>query len=423
MTVANLSEQLFKPQVDYPETSSLIQRVDYNYINYRHTLDGENDRHWYRVLNRLLWHWRGLSLIEIEAVLARIAVSDKKKSNPQWFDTIKGYQSGNWIYEFLSQANEWQQQANLLNQQSSEQAVRTRRHKYHLTASQYASLSSYPHYRDDKLALQAQSLAYRYYQQALDDSPYDYKILSFNVAQQRIEGILHLPYKGQDSACPIVLLCGGLSHLQFDFYPYFSQHLAPYGIGLLTVDTPGIGQSARIKLTQDSSIVHQAVLEQLPTVPWIDHKRVILAGFRFGTQIATRLSYLAPDRIKGLLCFAPILHQLYVDTKLQAYLPIMFRDLLADRLGLTSSSNQYLAAELCYYSLKYQGLINKPCSVPMMSILFNQDLLCSESDAQLLHSTQRHQRLKVASMSLQKNLDKAFIQSSRWIASLIGKTA
>jgi esterase FrsA len=421
MTVVNLSEQLFKPQFDYPETSSLIQRVDYDYVDYRHALDGENDRHWYRVLNRLLWHWRGLSLIEIEAVLARIAVSDKKKSNPQWIDTVKGYQSGNWIYEFLAQANYWQQQASLLNQQSSEQAVKSRLHKYYLTASQYASLSSYPHYRDDKLAVQAQSLAYRYYQQALNYSPYDYKTLSFNIGQQRIEGILHLPYKGQHSACPVVLLCGGLSHLQFDFYPYFSQYLAPYGVGLLAVDTPGIGQSASIKLTQDSSILHQAVLEQLPNVPWIDHRQVILAGFRFGTQIATRLSYLAPDRVKGLLCFAPIIHQLYVDKKLQTYLPIMFKDLLADRLRLTSSSNQYLATELNYYSLKNQGLISKPCSVPMMSILFDKDLLCSESDTKLLNSTQQHQRLRVASTPLQQNLDKAFIQSSRWIASLIEK--
>lgn len=421
MTVVNLSEQLFKPQFDYPETSSLVQRVDCDYVDYQHALDGENHRNWYRVLNRLLWHWRGLSLIEIEAVLARIAVSDKKKSNPQWIDTVKGYQSGNWIYEFLSQANYWQQQASLLNQQSSEEAIKSRLHKYYLTASQYASLSSYPHYKNDKLALQAQLLAYRYYQQALDYSPYDYKMLSFKIGKQNIEGILHLPYKDKHSACPIVLLCCGLSHLQFDFYPYFSQYLAPYGIGLLTIDTPGIGQSANIKLTQESSIIHQTVLEQLATVPWIDHKRVILAGFRFGTQIATRLSYLVPDRIKGLLCFAPIIHQLYVDKKIHSYLPIMFKDLLADRLGLTSSSNQYLATELSYYSLKSQGLINKPCSVPVMSILFDKDILGSESDAKLLNSTQRHQRLKVASTPLLQSLDKAFIQSSRWIASLIEK--
>ena len=100
MTEKNLSEQLFKPKFDYPETSTLVTPS----ANTRHLtnslLDSEGQSYWYRAINRLSWQWRGLPFMETEDVLSRIAISDKKRSNPNWLDTVIGYQSGNWIYEF-----------------------------------------------------------------------------------------------------------------------------------------------------------------------------------------------------------------------------------------------------------------------------------------------------------------------------------
>jgi len=63
---------------------------------------------WYRVLNDLLWAWRGVDPIEINQVLARIAASDAKRSNSQWLDTVVGYRNGNWIYEWVYQGMQWQ---------------------------------------------------------------------------------------------------------------------------------------------------------------------------------------------------------------------------------------------------------------------------------------------------------------------------
>ena len=62
---------------------------------------------------------------------------------------------------------------------------------------------------------------------------------------------------------------------------------------MLTLDMPSIGSSCKWKLTQDSSYLHQQVLIQLASVPWVDHQRVSAFGFRFGANVAVRLAYRA----------------------------------------------------------------------------------------------------------------------------------
>ncbi|WP_392565284.1 esterase FrsA [Utexia brackfieldae] len=419
MTVKNLSEKLFKPKFNYPETSALIQRFDSQYVSFAHPLEGQSHAHWYRVLNSLIWHQRGLPLLEIDAILARIAASDKKRSNPQWLDSVIGYQSGNWIYEFAGQASQWQQQAEALAAQPQTPALKLEIHQAWLNASQFCSLASYPHFKTDDLASQAQVFGYRAYREALNYSPYTYKEVDFTYASHTIKGLLHLPAQAVESACPIVFMCSSLANLQIDFYRYFAEYLAPQGIGLLTIDGPGVGLNKAINLTQNSSDIHQAVLQQLVNVPWVDHHRVILAGFRFGGHIATRLSYIAANRIKGVFCIAPFVHQLFVDKTLQDQLPIMYKDLVASRLGLVSCANEKLAAELNYFSLKNQGLLGRPCSVPVMSIVFDNDLFCPVSEAKLLTSTKSHKLINVAASPLQSNVDKAMQQSVDWMINLI----
>lgn len=111
----NLSEQIFKQQYDYPETSGLINRIDYSDGSSISPLDGDLDSRWYRIINPILWFWRGLPKLEVEAVLSRIAASTKKHTNDKWLDSVIGYQPGNWIYEFLNQAAEWSAKADAID--------------------------------------------------------------------------------------------------------------------------------------------------------------------------------------------------------------------------------------------------------------------------------------------------------------------
>ena len=60
MSQANLSEILFKPRFKHPETSTLVRRFNAGtQPPVQSALDGKNIPHWYRMINRLMWIWRG----------------------------------------------------------------------------------------------------------------------------------------------------------------------------------------------------------------------------------------------------------------------------------------------------------------------------------------------------------------------------
>ena len=139
-------------------------------------LEGDTTGSWYRMLNPLLWAWRGVSPIEIHEVLARIAASDAERSNPQRLDTVVGYRNGNWIYEWIHQGMQWQQRA-------TEQQDPLVGGEYWLKAASLYSIAGYPHLKGDELAEQAEMLANRAYEEAAMLLPYQLKELEF-----RIEG-------------------------------------------------------------------------------------------------------------------------------------------------------------------------------------------------------------------------------------------
>lgn len=417
----NLSETLFKPKFDYPETSSLIQGTHSTTNSTRSLLDGEGRQNWYRIINRLSWHWHGLPLLEIEEVLARIAVSDKKRSNERWIDTVIGYQPGNWIYEFLAQSVTWQIKSEQCHNCNDKELAQQNCHNSWLTASLFAGLAAYPYYRNDDLSSQAQVFANRYYREAMNYSPYQVKEFDFTVENKVVKTILHTPLKKGDEAkvFPVVFLCAGLSNLQIDFYHYFANYLAPLGVGLLTVDTPSIGFSRQFNLSQNTSIIHQSILEQIKSIPLIDYDKIILFGHRFGANIAMRLAYLMPNRIKGVINVAPIIHQLFTDRQMQGQLPPIYRDIIASRLGHNTISDQQLLAELQFFSLKEQRLLTRPCSAPVLNICYDGDSVSSQDEAKLITSTQKVSLIHIKELALKKGLQQSYDQSSKWIEALI----
>ena len=72
MTQANLSETLFKPRFKHPETSTLVRRFNHGaQPPVQSALDGKTIPHWYRMINRLMWIWRGIDPREILDVQKR----------------------------------------------------------------------------------------------------------------------------------------------------------------------------------------------------------------------------------------------------------------------------------------------------------------------------------------------------------------
>lgn len=410
MAQANLSEILFKPSFKHPETSTLVMRARNKVSADLHsTLEGNTVSNWYRMLNPLLWAWRGVDPIEINEVLARIAVADVEHTNDKWLDTVVGYRNGNWIYEWVHQGMRWQQSA--LEQQDPLIGG-----QHWLNAANFYSIAGYPHLKGDELAEQAEALSCRAYEEAALLLPYQLKELEFRIeGGSSINGFLHLPEKGE-APFQTVLMCGSLDTLQTDYHRLFRDYLAPHGIAMLTIDMPSIGSSYKWKLTQDSSFLHQQVLIQLASVPWVDHQRVTAFGFRFGANVAVRLAYLEPQRLRGVACLAPVVHRLLCDSKTQQHVPDMYMDVLASRMGMANASDNVLKVELNSYSLKTQGLLGRRCPTPMLAGYWDQDPLSPKEEAQLIASSSLDGKLiAIPRAPVYSSFHKALLQMTHWM--------
>lgn len=410
MSQANLSETLFKPRFKHPETSTLVRRSHSNITSAVHSaLDGDTVPHWYRMINRLLWIWRGVDPRDILDVQARIACTQSERTNDELLDTVIGYRGGNWIYEWSKQAMLWQQRA--CKEQDEEKIG-----QYWLKAANLYSIAAYPHIKGDALAEQAQVLANRAYEEAAPRLSGGLRELSFPVEDGgTVTGFLHIPQQGS-GPFPTVLMCGGLDNLQSDYYNLFAEYLAPRGIAMLTLDMPSVGFSTKWKLTQDSSYLHQQVLKALPDIPWVDHTKVAAFGFRFGANVAVRLAYLESPRLKAVACLGPIVHTLLTEPKRQEKVPDMLIDVFASRLGMNNVSDASLSIELNRYSLKTQGLLGRRCPTPMLSGYWANDIFSPEEESRLITSSSADGKLlSIPASPVYKNFDKALLDIVEWI--------
>ncbi len=99
----NLSVKLFKNHKQALETSGLVPYLPSSLEQLE-----QSGRTWYRELRRPQWIWQGVDAIELESILARIANSQKHRSRDEWLDTVSGYHSGNWAYEWIHAGMEHQ---------------------------------------------------------------------------------------------------------------------------------------------------------------------------------------------------------------------------------------------------------------------------------------------------------------------------
>lgn len=413
MSVTNLSEKLFKPTFKHPETSTLVKRQRHadSQSPVLAALEGTNHSSWYRMINRLLWIWRGIDAWEIEEVLSRIAASRTDRTDERLLDTVIGYRQGNWIYEWSHQGMAWQQRA----MDEPDPALAGR---HWLRAANFYSVAAYPHLCGDVLAEQAQTLANRAWEEAARRLSYELKALNFAIeGGGSVTGFLHLPQgKGP---FPTVLVCGSLDMLQNDTYRLFHDYFAPAGLAMLTIDMPSIGFSSKWTLNQDSSFLHQQVLRGLGAIPWIDPRRVMAFGFRFGANIAVRLAYLESQRLRGVACLGPVVHALLTDPVRQQKAPDMYMDVLASRMGMAQASDAALKVELGCYSLKTQGLLGRRCPTPMLAGYWDNDPFSPKQEAALIASSSLNgQLLHVKSAPVYRNFHRALLQIRDWLAKI-----
>ncbi|MDC9597667.1 esterase FrsA [Xenorhabdus anantnagensis] len=410
MTKQNLSESLFKPRFKHRETSTLVKYTRLQSITGSNSmLGGERRERWYRMINWLAWIWRGVNPLEIQDVLSRIAVTDAERSTEHLLDTVVGYRKGNWAFEWSQKAMYCQQEA--LQTEDAEKAG-----VCWLKAATLYSIAAYPHLRGDELADQATALANKAYENAAHFSGHKLQKLEFQLEEGKsVTGLLHLPSHVQEP-CPTILVCASLDNVQSDCWRLFREHFSPLGFAMLTVDMPSVGYSAKFTLTQDTCAIHQQILQQLYSVPWIDHTRVGVFGFRFGANIAVRLAYLEPKLIKGVSVIGPIVHELLHDEKLQQKIPSMYIDVLASRLGIYHVDEERLRSELSCFSLKNQGLLGRRCTVPMHSVYWEGDIFSPRKDSKLIAMSSMDGSLRaIPATSVYSGFNKALREISVWL--------
>ncbi|WP_029687162.1 esterase FrsA [Tatumella saanichensis] len=405
MQKKNLSEELFKPRFEHPETSTLVQPLCAPAAGTGHSA---TTGLWYRTLLPFHWHFRGVPPLETKEVLSRIAASRLTRTSEQQLDTVRGYRNGNWIYEWSRQAALWQERA--LQETAADAAA------YGLHAAALFSIAAYPHLSGDELSDHAQALGYRAFEQAMERSATCVKKLNLEVGSgKKVMAFLFLPAQA-GGPYPTVMMCGGLDTLQYDHFHLFKQYLAPRGLAMLTLDMPSVGYSARWRLTQDTSWLHQQVLQQLASIPWIDSRRVALWGHRFGANVAVRLAYLESARLRAVACQAPIVHSLLTDPLLQRQVPLMFMDMLASRLGKNYRDDSMLANELSAFSLKNQGLLGRRTTVPLLSVSVAEDPFSPPSESELIRrSSSAGQMISLSAHPEMTCWLKCLAQTSNWL--------
>ncbi len=382
----NLSKELFTPKFNVQETSTIIpsSATKKNYQADDNIMDGEQQNGWYRLLKFMLWAWQGLDLIDCYDVLARISASSNKRSNEAILDTVIGFRPGNWCYEWTQQAMRYQKKG----REFAGQGEREKARKAYYSASQFYSVASYPHLKGDELSAQAQALAFTNYRESFRYNNQLLKEIKVPFQGKEVICYLHLP--DTETIHPLVIVSGGLDALQCDFLPLFEKQLAPAGIAMLTVDLPGIGCSSHIKLEQNSSNLHQAIIHYLKQVPWIDHDRISLMGMRFGGNVATRLAFLEPKYVKSVVCVGAAVGSIFDNLDSFKKLPPMLLDCIASRMQITDSSVEVLYQNCVPFSLIKQGLLARSrIDTPLLSIGHQNDVMCNRQDLQLIARASR----------------------------------
>lgn len=370
----NLSETLFANHKQARETSALTQYMptSESFLEEKQQQDGYK---WYRNLRRMQWAWQGLDPIEIEAVLAKIAASKHSRTHEDWLDTVMGYHSGNWTYEWTKLGMLHQKRSHKLKGEAAADEM--------FNASLCFSIAGYPHLKNDRLATQAQVLASNAYAEASKKTSYIVKRIEVPYQNKKIVAHLHLT--STEKPQPVVMVSAGLDSLQTDLWSLFRDHLAKKNIAMLTVDMPSIGHNVHWNLTEDSSCLHQVVLNELYSIPWVDHHRVGLIGLRFGGNAMVRLSFMEQDKIKACVSLGAPIHDVLSSPAKLKQMPKMYLDVLASRLGKSAVDINSLAGQLMAWSLKVQGILsNRKTRVPILAMSLENDPVSPFSDNQLV---------------------------------------
>jgi esterase FrsA len=386
----NLSEVLFKPRRTSIETSFIA-----NSLKELPEISKPENIHfskWYRQIHLAYWGWLGFDLIEVQAALARMAVSQSKRTREGIIDTVYAYGPGNWVYEFSMIADKYAKIGNEMLAKFSSTDNREEQLKYreevfknYRLADLYFDLASYPHLPGDELGSQALTQHYVYYRKASLFAPGDFEELKVPVGKRQTTIFIHTPDKTKMHPCVIVL--SNYVNLATEYLRFYREKLAPNGIALVVVDMPAIGLNAHIPLDPiKTSNVHEAVVDYIyEHVPYINRSKIGILAQRLGGNCAVHLLLTRHDRIASAFIVGPTLHEYFTNRELLDSTPSMLRAVVASRINSDAAQWNNIIPQFQVLSVKRQGVLRGfRIDVPIKVIGIKGDFLSPKSDIELL---------------------------------------
>ena len=382
----NLSEILFKPKFDYPETSFIsnggVKEPEPSFKNDK--LGFQDD--FYRPILAYDWTINGGNPLDIYEALSRICVAHGERNRENCLDTIREYGNGHWNYEFNTIA---QKRINKAHENEEAGDVQAASHNYRL-ASRYFAIAAYPFLKGDVLAQQSDVLCRKAYKIMHEIDPHNsiFQEHSLNVAEKKVTGYLHLPNLDKVYPC-VIIVCPYESNMTA-FYYFIEKELKAHNIAAFVIEMPGAGGCEKLNLRDNYSEAVEEAVKYLSNLNCIDATNIGIYGYGMAAAVAIRVAILSGNKVKALALTSPLVHSFFTDKKILHVLPLCLRSSLCNRLDLSADCFEDLMPQFKVLSLKEQGLLSgRNCKVNTFVTLTDSDFV-SANDVSLLQSNFEH---------------------------------
>jgi esterase FrsA len=338
---------------------------------------------WYHPIEINEWIEQGGDRAVIEETLMAIQNATGERLNPDQPDTLLAFGPGHWTYEWTQRGD-----TALASGRNAETTAKAK--KAFEQAILYYTMASSPHTHDPNnlAALAKASEAY-----LLAASLIPERISQVSIAHDGNTFLANFHVPQGEGPFPFVIASQGSDQSKEMLFTYFEEYLAPRGIGLLSLDMPGMGGSAAYDLKDgETDKLHIAALQWARTQPEVDQEYLFLQGSSFGGHAAARAFLKSDDlNLAGVIYTCGILEEAFTaPIELYEALPAFTTDGVKARLKLPIGGGFEEFAELMRpLALTQTGLLDgRQRTTPLLFIGTSGDPVSSldEIDVFLNHA-------------------------------------
>jgi len=299
---------------------------------------GEGEGDWYHPLEVDEWVSLGADQGVVDAILSRIAEAEGPRQDDEMPDTLLNAGPGHWITEWTMAGAE----AFLAAQSAPDPSAAFASAR---AAVVYYHLASAPH-TNDPMQREALDLAGQAYMFAADLSGYDVQEMQLQHENKSFGAYVHLPQG--DAPFPVVVVSNGSDQSKEMLFGYFDEFLAEDGIAMITIDIPGMGDSAAFDILDgNTEKLHLAAAQWAGQQPMFDKENVFVQGGSFGGNSAAGAFIASEDyNLAGVISeCAPLDAPFQMPAEVYEMLPAFTIDGVRARVGLEAGSDVNIFAD------------------------------------------------------------------------------